>query len=82
MALPNGLNIISESGLCTLIMRSNKPEAKRFRKWMTAEVLPGIRKTGAYAAPAKLDELLSDPDSWIRTLTDMWHNITKQRWER
>ena len=41
--------LISESGLYTLIMRSNKPEAKVFRKWVTSEVLPSIRKTGKYA---------------------------------
>ena len=40
--------LISESGLYTLIMRSNKPEAKVFRKWVTSEVLPSIRKTGSY----------------------------------
>lgn len=40
--------IISESGLYTLIIRSNKPQAKSFRKWVTAEVLPSIRKTGSY----------------------------------
>jgi prophage antirepressor-like protein len=40
--------IISESGLYTLIIRSNKPQAKPFRKWVTAEVLPSIRKTGGY----------------------------------
>ncbi len=44
-------DIISESGLYTLIIRSNKPQAKPFRKWVTAEVLPSIRKTGAYALP-------------------------------
>jgi prophage antirepressor-like protein len=43
--------VISESGLYTLIIRSNKPQAKPFRKWVTAEVLPSIRKTGAYIAP-------------------------------
>lgn len=43
------LLIISESGLYTLIMRSNKPEAKQFRKWVTSEVLPSIRKTGKYS---------------------------------
>lgn len=43
--------IVSESGLYSLIFRSRKPEAKRFRKWVTAEVLPALRKTGAYAAP-------------------------------
>ena len=40
--------VINESGLYTLIMRSNKPEAKKFRKWVTSEVLPSIRKTGMY----------------------------------
>jgi anti-repressor protein len=42
-------NIISESGLYSLIMRSNKPEAKNFKKWITAEVLPSIRKKGSYS---------------------------------
>lgn len=40
--------IISESGLYSLILRSRKPEAKRFKKWVTKEVLPAIRKTGGY----------------------------------
>lgn len=40
--------IISESGLYTLIIRSNKPQARPFRKWVTAEVLPSIRRTGGY----------------------------------
>lgn len=43
-------NIISESGLYKLIMRSRKPAAKAFVKWITAEVLPSIRKHGAYVA--------------------------------
>lgn len=43
------VNIINESGLYALILRSNKKEAKRFRKWVTSEVLPSIRKTGAYS---------------------------------
>ena len=63
------MTVISESGLYTLIMRSNKPEAKKFRRWVTSEVLPAIRKHGAYATPAKIDELLADPDAWIKTLT-------------
>ncbi|WP_372400764.1 BRO family protein (plasmid) [Azospirillum sp. HJ39] len=44
---PN-VNIISESGLYALIFRSRKPAAKRFRKWVTTEVLPTIRRTGGY----------------------------------
>lgn len=45
------MTIINESGLYTLILRSDKPEAKPFRKWVTSEVLPAIRRTGAYSAP-------------------------------
>jgi hypothetical protein len=43
--------ILSESGLYTLIFKSRKAEAKKFRKWVTAEVLPAIRRTGGYALP-------------------------------
>ncbi len=45
--------IVSESGLYALILRSRKPEAQRFRKWVTSEVLPAIRRTGGYAGPAR-----------------------------
>ena len=45
------MNLISESGLYALIVRSDKPNARRFRKWVTAEVLPSIRKTGRYDLP-------------------------------
>ena len=44
-------NIINESGLYSLIFRSNKPEAKKFRKWVTSEVLPEIRRTGLSGRP-------------------------------
>lgn len=43
------MTVISESGLYNVILRSDKPEAKPFRKWVTAEVLPSIRKTGSYS---------------------------------
>lgn len=42
------LNVVNESGLYSLVLRSNKPEARKFRKWVTSEVLPSIRKTGQY----------------------------------
>lgn len=42
------LNILNEAGLYTLILRSNKPQAKAFKRWVTHEVLPRIRRTGAY----------------------------------
>jgi prophage antirepressor-like protein len=44
-------NFITESGLYAVILRSDKPNAKKFRKWVTSEVLPSIRKTGSYGAP-------------------------------
>lgn len=47
--------LISESGLYTLAIRSNKPQAKPFRKWVTSDVLPSIRKTGKYEARPKFD---------------------------
>ena len=43
------LTIISESGLYALVLRSRKPEARKFAKWVTSEVLPSIRKTGSYS---------------------------------
>lgn len=47
------LTLISESGLYALVFKSRKPEAKSFRKWVTSEVLPSIRKTGSYELPAQ-----------------------------
>lgn len=45
------INIINESGLYSLILGSRKPEAQRFKKWITSEVLPALRKTGSYTLP-------------------------------
>lgn len=61
--------VISESGLYNVIMLSRKPEAKKFKRWVTHEVLPTIRRHGAYVTPAKLEELMNDPDAWIKMLT-------------
>lgn len=49
-------NLINESGLYALIIRSRKPEAKKFRKWITSEVLPQIRKTGGYIPISQEDD--------------------------
>ena len=49
---------VNESGLYTLILRSNKPEAKKFKKWVTSEVLPSIRKTGSYSTHAASGDAL------------------------
>lgn len=56
--------IISESGLYTLIMRSNKPEAEQFRQWISREVLPSIRKTGRYS----LNVMAALPDCYNHDL--------------
>jgi len=57
--------IVSESGLYTLIIRSRKPIAKPFQRWITREVLPSIRKTGSYSIskPEKQTDLISVSDS-------------------
>lgn len=55
--------IISESGLYTLLIRSNKPQARPFRRWVTKEVLPAIRKYGSYSTdPRKMDRIVRDAD--------------------
>lgn len=46
------LAVISESGMYSLVLRSRKPEAKAFKRWLTHDVIPAIRKTGSYATPA------------------------------
>ena len=48
---PQDMLTVSKSGLYSLVFTSRKPEAKRFRKWVTSEVLPEIRKTGGYRRP-------------------------------
>ncbi len=55
------MNVINESGLYSLILRSNKPQAKKFKKWVTSEVLPSIRRHGHYnvVSETQIDELVS-----------------------
>lgn len=60
--------IITEAGLYSLILRSRKPEAKRFKRWVTHDVLPTIRKHGMYATPQSIERMLADPDTMIATL--------------
>lgn len=56
------MTIINESGLYSLILSSKLPGAKKFKRWVTSEVLPSIRKTGAYIAPAAEDAPASKKD--------------------
>lgn len=65
------MTCINESGLYNVILRSDKPEAKPFRKWITAEVLPAIRKTGAYMTPQTIEQILTNPDTIISLATQI-----------
>lgn len=59
LEIPNrGMVVINESGLYSLILSSKLPNAKRFKHWVTSEVLPTIRKTGSYQKPMTLEEQL------------------------
>lgn len=63
--------IINESGLYSLILSSKLPNAKKFKRWVTSEVLPTIRKHGAYLTPDKLEEALLNPDTLINLATQL-----------
>lgn len=62
---------VNEDGLYDVILDSRKPEAKQFRKWITSEVLPTIRKHGAYMADNIIEKTLSDPDYLIQLATTL-----------
>ena len=55
--------IINESGLYSLVLSSKLPGAKQFKRWITSEVIPSIRKHGGYLTPDKLEEVLLKPDT-------------------
>lgn len=58
--------IINESGLYSLVLSSKLPTAKKFRRWVTSEVLPSIRKHGAYMTPQTLQAAILNPDTMIQ----------------
>lgn len=60
------MTFVNESGLYSLIFGSKLDSAKAFKKWVTSEVLPTIRKHGVYATPQTIDNLLADPDNAIK----------------
>lgn len=61
--------IISEAGLYTLVLKSRKPEAHEFKRWITHEVLPSIRKHGTYMTQQTIDKALTNPDFLIQLAT-------------
>jgi prophage antirepressor-like protein len=70
--------VINESGLYSLILKSKLPSAKRFKHWVTSEVLPSIRKHGGYLTPEKIEEALLNPDTLIQLAT----NLKEERTQR
>lgn len=70
--------IISESGLYSLVLSSKKPEAKQFKKWVTSEVLPSIRKHGAYMTDNTIEKALMDPDFLIKLATNLKEEKSKR----
>lgn len=64
-------NFVDEDGLYDVILDSRKPEAKKFRKWVTSEVLPSIRKHGIYMTNETLEKALTSPDFLIRLATNL-----------
>lgn len=70
-------NFVNESGLYAMVLMSRKPEAERFKFWVTSDVLPSIRKHGSYLTDNALDRLIEDPDTFIRLLTE--YKVEKQR---
>lgn len=60
--------VINESGLYSLILSSKLPAAKKFKRWITHEVIPSIRKHGAYATSVTIDSIIANPENGIRLL--------------
>lgn len=71
-------NIVNEAGLYSLVLGSRKPAAHEFKRWVTHEVLPSIRKHGLYATETTIDQILTNPDFGIRLLTDLKEERAKR----
>jgi anti-repressor protein len=75
-------NIVTESGLYALILGSRKPEAKPFKRWITHEVVPSIRKHGAYMTPDTIEKTLTNPDFIIQLATKLKEEQAEKERER
>ena len=73
------MTIINESGLYNVILRSDKPEARPFRKWVTGEVLPSIRKHGAYMTTETLQAAILNPDYLLQVVTALKDETDKRK---
>ncbi|MBU5233827.1 BRO-N domain-containing protein, partial [Vibrio cholerae] len=72
------MKVINESGLYSAILKSKKPQAKAFKKWVTSEVLPSIRKHGAYMTDQVLEQAVTNPDFMIGLLTNLKEEKAKR----
>lgn len=73
------LNFIPESDVYRLIVSSKLPDAERFERWLFDEVVPSIRKHGAYATPQTLETIISNPDFGIKLLQELKTEQEKRR---
>lgn len=71
--------IISEAGLYSAVLRSKAPGAQAFKRWVTHEVLPSIRKRGGYLTPEAAEKALTDPDCIIRLATSLKEERAKRQ---
>lgn len=80
MDIPNrGMTIINESGLYNVILRSDKPQAKNFKRWVTHEVLPSIRRHGAYMTEKTLEEAILNPDYLLKLAQTLKDETDKRK---
>ena len=70
--------VINESGLYSLVLSSKLPNAKKFKRWVTSEILPSIRTHGIYATTQIIETMLADPDNAIRMLTALKEERAKR----
>lgn len=73
-----GTILINESGLYSLILSSKLPDAKKFKRWVTNEVLPAVRRHGAYMTPETIEQTLTNPDFIIRLATELKEEKAKR----
>lgn len=73
------INFIPESDLYRLVFQSKLPTAEKFTDWVTGEVLPAIRKHGAYATPVTIDAIINDPAYGIRLLSALQEEREKSK---
>ena len=71
--------VINESGVYSLVFSSKLDSAKRFKHWVTAEVIPSIRKHGIYGTPVTIEKMIEDPDFAISLLTELKNERAKNK---